>query len=127
MAISKVNIDGTTHDIVAGGITYCTCSTNAATVEKIAVVVSGNFTLFNGARVIVKFTNANTASSPTLNINNTGAKSIYWHGASLSASQYWESGSVIDFVYDGIAWNIVSEGMQEITAIPDSEIIALFS
>lgn len=108
MAISKVTISDTTHDIVAGGITYCTCATAAETAAKVATVVSGNFSLFTGAIINVKFTNSNSVASPTLNVANTGAKAIYWHGSALTSSQYWEANSVLVFIYNGNQWDLVS-------------------
>lgn len=51
-----------------------TCSTAAATVAKLATVE--NFKLEEGASVLLYFSTVNTASNPTLNINNTGAKNI---------------------------------------------------
>lgn len=58
-------------------------------------------------RVTVKFSNANTAASPTLNVDSTGAKAIYWHGAALVSSQYWQAGAVLDFVYNGTQWELI--------------------
>lgn len=52
-----------------------TCSTASATAEK-AVTLSG-FVLATGVTIQVTFTNANTATTPTLNVNGTGAKPIY--------------------------------------------------
>ena len=98
---------GTTHDIIAGGITYATCGTAAETAAKAATVSAGVFNLFTGAKVTIKFTYANTVANPTLNVANTGAKAIYWHGAALASSQYWAAGAVLDFVYDGSYWNLV--------------------
>ena len=43
------------------------------------------FTLATGAKICVKFTVTNTASSPTLNVNSTGAKAIYYRGAAITA------------------------------------------
>ena len=85
---------------------YGTCSTAAATAAK-AVTLSG-FSLFTGATVQVKFTNANSAANPTLNVNSTGAKTIRAYNANLSASSAynWVAGAVVTFVYDGTYWNI---------------------
>ena len=108
MSISRMKDSaGTTHDIIAGGITYATCGTAAGTVAKAATVSAGVFNLFTGAKVTVKFTYANSAASPTLNVGSSGAKAIYWHGAALASSQYWAAGAVLDFVYDGSYWNLV--------------------
>lgn len=83
---------------------YAKCDTAAATAAK-AVSVA-NFSVFSGASVTVKFTYANTAANPTLNVNSTGAKSIFYNGAALPSTQYWAAGSVIEFIYDGTNWNV---------------------
>lgn len=83
---------------------YAKCDTPAATAAK-AVSVA-NFAVFSGASVTVKFTYANTAASPTLNVNSTGAKSIFYNGAALPSTQYWAAGAVIEFIYDGTNWNV---------------------
>ncbi len=125
MAISKIKIGDTSHDLEAvklvnartiDGVSfngtenvtrYATCSTAAGTKEKTASVTAGTFSLATGAQVTVKFTYANTVTSPTLNINSSGAKAIYWHGATLDPSQYWSAGAVLDFVYNGSQWELI--------------------
>lgn len=81
-----------------------TCSTDSTVDAK--VVVCPDFVLFEGARIQVTFTNANTASAPTLNINNTGAKAIYINktAASNTNQLLWTAGSKMEFVYDGTGW-----------------------
>ena len=108
MSISKVNVSSAEHQIV-GSPRYATCSTAAATVAKVATIADGSstFTLEKGARICVKFTNANTVAAPTLNVGGTGAKAIYWHGAALDSSQYWQASAVVDFVYNGNQWELV--------------------
>lgn len=93
--------------IAATNITYASCSTSAGTATKTATITAGTFTLATGVKVTVKFTYANTASYPTLNIGSTGAKYIYWHGSYLASSQYWEAGAVLDFVYNGSQWELI--------------------
>ena len=68
------NIDGMSVQGDANRITYGTCSTAAATAAK--VVSCTGFSLVTGAKIDVKFTVTNTAANPTLNVNNTGAKTI---------------------------------------------------
>lgn len=108
MSISKVNVSSTDHQIV-GSPRYATCSTAAATAAKVAAIADGSstFTLEKGARICVKFIYANTVATPTLNVGSTGAKAIYWHGAALASSQYWQANAVIDFVYNGTQWELV--------------------
>ena len=100
-------IDGVSFNGSANVTRYASCTTAAGTTAKTASITAGTFSLITGARVTVKFTYANTASSPTLNIGSTGAKSIYWHGSTIPSSQYWEAGAVLDFVYTGSAWELI--------------------
>ena len=78
---------------------YVTCTTAANAVAK--TVTQANFVLSTNCRLIVKMTNFNTAASPTLNINNTGAKPLYYNGEIASADNTWEAGEVLDIYYDG--------------------------
>lgn len=104
--IAQVN-DGT-NTVPVGSSLYGTCSTAASTASK--VVTMSNFdTLINGVTIHVKFTNTNTASNPTLNVNNTGAKAIMRYGTtrpSTSADTSWNAGAVITFTYDGTYWQM---------------------
>ena len=80
---------------------YGTCSTAAGTAAK--VVTCSNFALYTGARIVVKFTTANTAAAPTLNVNSTGAKAIWNANAVASATNpvLWGANATLTFVYDG--------------------------
>ena len=89
-------------------IAYGTCSTAAATSAKV-ITLSGNtkWTLQKGSVVIVKFTNTNTASSVTLNVNNTGAKRIWVNNAvytGTSAQYCGYANRNLIYVYDGTYW-----------------------
>ena len=57
-------------------LNFGTCTTAAGTQEK-SVTTKGSFELIDGSKILVLFTNTNTANSPTLNVNNTGAKLIF--------------------------------------------------
>lgn len=89
------NIDGVAFDGSADIIHYGVSSTAAGTVTK--TVAISDFTLMAGARVSVKFTNADTSGAPKLNVTSTGAKTIVMQGS-------WSAGDVVDFVYDGTNW-----------------------
>ena len=52
---------------------YGTCPTAAATAAKVVTVSDSSFKLEIGTTVTIKFTNTNTASNPTINVNSTGA------------------------------------------------------
>lgn len=85
---------------------YATSSSSASTSAKTATVQEPpGFQLKEGVVVSVKFTNANTASSPTLNVDSTGAKPIRTLGTS---SAYWAAGQTVLFVYDGTYWQVAS-------------------
>ena len=88
-------------------LAYCTCITAASTQAKVAACSVGQFTLTKGQKAVVKFSNANTVASPTLNIGSTGAKSIYWNGKALPSTQYWEAGAVLEFVYNGSQFELI--------------------
>lgn len=106
-------VDGVSFDGSANITHYGTCSTASDTAEK-TVTVTG-FVLETGARVTVKFLDSNTASNPTLNVHNgsgyTGAKAIMYRGTSSvsgSSNYYrWQSGDIVDFIYDGTNWVMV--------------------
>ncbi len=88
---------------------YGTCSTAAATAAK-TVSLSG-FSLFTGVTVAVMFSNGNTAANPTLNINSTGAKTIYYRNAALTSSTAGiiSKNGVYLFVYSGSYWRLVGD------------------
>ena len=86
---------------------YGVCETAAGTAAK-TVTVGSTFTLATGAQVVVKFTNANSVASPTLNVNGTGAKPIYRYGTTVAntdtTTNGWIAGAVQRFTYDGTGW-----------------------
>lgn len=86
--------------------TYATCSTAAATTNKVVTVT--NFKLVTGAEITVKFTVTNTASSPTLNVSSTGAKAIYYRGAAISAG-YLAANRTYTFRYNGTQYELVGD------------------
>lgn len=94
-------IDGVSFNGTANITHFGTCSTAAATAAK--VVSLTNFKLATGARVTVYFTYGSTATNATLNVNSTGAKSIYYRGAAVT-SGYIIAKSVHTFVYNGSQW-----------------------
>lgn len=64
-----------------------------------------------GCRIVVKFNNANTANSPTLNVNNLGAKNIYFQGTQITNgnTKNFLAGTC-EFVYDGTGWCLIGGG-----------------
>lgn len=87
---------------------FGTCGTAAGTAAKTVDITTGTFALEAGARVTVKFTNANTAGTPTLNVNSKGAKNIFHKGTQITTggNKALLAGTV-DFVYDGTQWHLI--------------------
>lgn len=84
---------------------YGTCSTAISTAAK--VVVCPDFVLKAGAKIDVKFDYSNWASSPTLNVNGTGAVAIKSYGTTAVSGYAWRPEEVVPFIYDGTYWYIL--------------------
>lgn len=95
-------------------IAYATCSTAAATATKVVSIKDGvKWELKTGAVVVVVFSYTNTASSPKLNVNNTGAKSIMYEGSVLGSSNKEYGGTAkrpMIFIYDGTNYRFAGWG-----------------
>ena len=100
------NINGLSIDGSADRVSYGTCSTAAGTAAK--VVACSGFALITGAEITVKFTVTNTAANPTLNVNSTGAKAIYYRGAAITAS-YLAANRTYTFRYNGTQYELVGD------------------
>ena len=98
--------NNTTYSNASLGQGYGTCATAAATAAKV-VTLSG-YALTTGGLVAVKFTNANTASNPTLNINSKGAKAIYYKGAALTDTTLIQAGDTCLFLYNGSYYHLLA-------------------
>jgi len=85
--ISQITLpNGNTYSIKDSRINnYGTCSTLAETALKEVTVDNDFFSLEEGVIVVVKFTNTNTAANPTLKVNTTDAKAIYYKGSAVSS------------------------------------------
>ena len=88
----------------AWGDAYGACDTAGATAAK-TVALSG-FTLKTGGVVAIRFTNTNTASNMTLNINSTGAKQVLYNRKAVPAYMI-EGGEIIFMMFDGTYWNML--------------------
>ena len=84
---------------------YGTCSTAADVADKeVTISDTDGWELKAGTVVGVKFANTNTASSVTLNINGTGAKSIWYNNAVYTSNSNFVCGAadtIIYYMYDG--------------------------
>lgn len=100
------SIDGVSFNGSANVLHYGACSTAAGTTEKTVAVA--NFELITGGFVIVKFTNTNTATDPTLNVNSTGGRAIRYRGSAITAGSL-AANRVYMFVYDGTYYNLIGD------------------
>lgn len=103
--ISKINLpNNNTYKILSNF--YAVCDTAAGTAAK--TVTIDDFVLQTGVTIVVKFTNNNTVSSPTLKVNDTDAKPIYRYGTTAASginnTTGWHAGSMIALTYDGTGW-----------------------
>lgn len=87
------------------GSGYGTSSTAAGTAAKVGTLAS--FVLKVGGRVGLKFTNADSSTNPTLNVNSTGAKPIFYNGARITPGMI-AAGWLAEFIYDGTNWNLLN-------------------
>ena len=94
---------------------YATCATAAATVAKVAT--QAEFSLLAGVIVVVAFTNVNTATSPTLNINGTGAKAIQCCGVGADGN---DVPKIAAFQYDGTYYQLLNVAPNAINQILSS-------
>lgn len=127
MAISKINspitpnglinktneiIDALPTDISNLAIYTGLCTTAASTAAKVVTLDdTTGFSLTAGVRVAVTFQYGNSATTPTLNVNNSGAKNIV---IPLSATAFtsgsgttyntWGPYETIIFTYTGSSW-----------------------
>lgn len=104
-------IDGMSFNGSTAITHYGTCATAAATAAK--TVSKSGFSLVTGARIAVKFTHGNLAGDPTLNVNSTGAKKIYYAGTKVGRVGLWGDGEVVEFIYDGTNWILVNPSFEE--------------
>ena len=111
--VGKLTPDEIDYDFGIDPMYYGTCTTSNATAAK--VVSCPNFVLKTGATIAVKFTFYNSVSSPTLNVNGTGAYSIKSYGTTAPELYFWRSKQVVLFSFDGSYWQIVGPGIASTT------------
>ena len=97
---------------------YGTCSTAGATSAKVVTISDTSWKLKVGTIIGVYFINRNTASNVTLNVNNTGAKNIFYSNANYTGNDRWITGetkSVIYYMYTGTVWVWISNSANKNT------------
>lgn len=94
---------------------FGTCPTAAATAKKVVTLSNSNgWELVAGTIIGVKFSITNTASSVTLNVNNTGDKSIYYNNAVYTGNSNGICGyanRTTFYMYDGTYWVFLSQAV----------------
>lgn len=90
----------------AGLCWYGVCNTSADVQAK--EVTCDNFVLSKGHMISVKFAATNTITSPTLNVNATGAKTIYWGDNTINENNGWAANQTVTFIYDGTYYRVIS-------------------
>lgn len=111
--ISQVTIpveDSTqTYDVKELFPHYAQCSTAANVADK--EVTIGNFTLYTGSWLVIKFTITNSAdvASLTLNVDGTGKKNIKYRNANLSYAGQLVANRYYLLMYDGTYYQVIGD------------------
>lgn len=110
-----VTSDASGNIVVSSGsvstfVGYGTCDTATDTAAKIASVIG--YGLSAGNIIGIKFTNAVDANA-TLNISDTGAKSIFYRGIAIVADVI-KAGTTALFIYDGTQYQLVAMDYDDI-------------
>lgn len=107
-------------EVDAANAVFGVCSTSGSTQVK-TVSIPG-FKLREGATVSVRFTYANTAANPKLNVSGTGDKWITLKGTYLPTSSFWAANDTVTFVYSGGWWRIADSGALSRITVTENEI-----
>ena len=93
---------------VDNAICYGTSSTGASIAQKDVTVSTGAFSLSAGRKIVVKFSNANTANTPTLKVGTNSAKNIYSKGSQITTGGNKALiAGVCEFIYDGTQFHLI--------------------
>lgn len=102
--ISKIKISNVDYDL-KGSPLYGVCTSSKSTEQK-SVTVDGSFTLYTGAIIMVKFIYSNNVASPTLNVNDSGAKNILYYD---NSPVEWNADNIKILLFDGTNWIIINK------------------
>ena len=89
---------------------FGTCSTAAGTAAKTVATKDAKFDLEAGARIMVKFANANTAANPTLTVDGLPQSNppyIFYRGTNVAAKAL--GAGVYELLYNGTQWEIIGD------------------
>ena len=127
MAVAKENKLVRGSDLVAVGagirkayprVYTGSCSTAAATADKVVTVetfpLDPNGKPLVGTVIAVKFTATNSKASPTLDVNGTGAASIWYNASQYTGSGYiaGSAGRYVFYLWDGTYWVWLTHGAE---------------
>jgi hypothetical protein len=98
--------DNACHALTLNGRSYY--GTDVTNSGAYVVTVASDFALVSGEVVWVTPTNANTAASPTLNVNSTGAKAIVNRANIALSAKEIPANRTFGVVYDGTAWRVIT-------------------
>lgn len=136
--IARITAGGVSDRRIAHSL-YGYCTTAANTAAKVVNLYTGSSTtadgtwsandLFDGLSIKVRFQYSNTASSPTLNVNGTGAKAIYRYGTTKpgnTTSDSWKEQEIVTLTYDTLlnssgCWVIEKGGSNSLRNILDGD------
>ena len=111
------------YDITYGGTTmpgggvsdrndlFGVCSTEAEATAKV-VGIAGFSSGEVGTRISVEFTNGNTATNATLNVNGTGSGQIRFNAAFVTPDMI-PPGYTADLIWDGTRWQMINPATGE--------------
>lgn len=113
---------------------YGVCSTGSSAAAKtVTIDFSGTLVLFTGMTIRVKFPNGNSAASPTLNVNGTGAIAMEI-AQGIPIGRIFV-GETIELIYDGASWRLINgedrktilrfTGVNVLVSNPAAEIIRI--
>ena len=109
---------------LADRIPFATCPTAGTTAAKI-VTTTDPFTLSTGSVIAIKFTNASPQAETTqnniitFNVNNTGAKNVYYRGARIP-NEFFVQNKIYLFIYNGTQYELVGDVIPDLN---DNEMV----
>lgn len=97
--------NGTTLESMIQGVNettvgYYECNTAGSTQEK-TITIDSSVSLSVRISCKVKFAEKNTGANATMNINNTGAKPLFYNGVRAAANNSWYPNEIVDLYFDG--------------------------
>lgn len=108
--VNGTSLTGWWHDADKGGgtVACAICTSTGATVDKVAEATG--YALRANNLFVITFTEANSATSFTLNVNETGAKAVYINGeANGSGNTNLPAGTYLCY-YDGTRYYLRTDG-----------------